>query len=209
MKKKSISQSLICSFCGKNNDEVIKLIAGNSANICDECIELCHGLLQNEVKAEDHSEEVIDTYIESEINVRLISLISNSNSDGWIRDYGVELSWTYPDGTNVISSAIEHDDVGSWLETYDELSEKIVSDIDGVDFSDSDIEEILDRHGNLLEFNFVLYFKGDVITYHYIQCGEGNEVARTITIPTSAINNNIDDWISNAIEKEWCVTLSE
>jgi hypothetical protein len=165
--------------------------------------------LQKVVQAEDHSEEVMDTNIESEINIRLIILISSSNLDGWIRDYGVELSWTYPDGTNVTASAIAHDDVGSWLETYDELSEKIVSDIDGVDFSDADIEEILDRHGNLLEFNFTLYFKDDVITYHYIQYGDGNEAARTIVIPTSAINNNIDDWISSAIEKEWCVTLSE
>lgn len=32
---------LVCSFCGKNQHQVSKLIAGSSAFICDECVELC------------------------------------------------------------------------------------------------------------------------------------------------------------------------
>ncbi len=36
---------LHCSFCGKNSEEVKKLIAGPDVYICDECVDLCHGIL--------------------------------------------------------------------------------------------------------------------------------------------------------------------
>lgn len=139
----------------------------------------------------------------------LIILISNSNTAGWIRDYGVELNWIFKDGTKIVSSAVEHEDAGSWLETYDELSEKIVNNIDGTDFFEPEIEEILNKYGNFIEFNYTLYFKGDEISYHCIQYGDGFEVARTIVIPLSAIDNNLAYWIGNAIDENWCVTLSE
>ena len=45
-----------CSFCGKQQDEVGKLIAGVSGYICGDCIELCHTLLQEE-KQEDTQEQ--------------------------------------------------------------------------------------------------------------------------------------------------------
>ncbi len=139
----------------------------------------------------------------------LIILISNSNSAGWIRDYGVELNWIFKDGTKIVSLAVEHQDVGSWLETYHELSQKIVNNVDGIDFSEPEIEEILNKFGNFIEFKYTLYFQGDVIVYHYIQYGDGFEVARTIVIPLSAIDNNLACWIDKAIDENWCVTLSE
>ena len=43
---------LTCSFCGKNQDDVRKLIAGPTVYICDECIELC-----NDIIAEEWEEE--------------------------------------------------------------------------------------------------------------------------------------------------------
>jgi ATP-dependent Clp protease ATP-binding subunit ClpX len=43
----SSNKNLICSFCGKTHDEVIRMIAGPSVFICDECVDLC-----NEVIAE-------------------------------------------------------------------------------------------------------------------------------------------------------------
>lgn len=39
---------LFCSFCGKTQNEVKKLVAGPSAYICDECIELCRSIIQEE-----------------------------------------------------------------------------------------------------------------------------------------------------------------
>ncbi len=42
-------QLLYCSFCGKSQHEVRKLIAGPSVFICDECIELCNDIVQEEL----------------------------------------------------------------------------------------------------------------------------------------------------------------
>ncbi len=50
--RKGNFSSLYCSFCGKSQDEVRKLIAGPTVYICDECIELC-----NEIIAEEYEKE--------------------------------------------------------------------------------------------------------------------------------------------------------
>ena len=47
--------NLFCSFCGKSQDEVKKLIAGPSVYICDECIELCNDIIAEEYEKEDTS----------------------------------------------------------------------------------------------------------------------------------------------------------
>ena len=43
---------LFCSFCGKTQNEVRKLVAGPTAYICDECIELCQSIIQEEHKVQ-------------------------------------------------------------------------------------------------------------------------------------------------------------
>src|SRR6266542_3369850 len=49
MAEKSIGDKLLyCSFCGKSQHEVRKLIAGPSVFICDECIELCNDIIREE-----------------------------------------------------------------------------------------------------------------------------------------------------------------
>ncbi|NBX14305.1 MAG: ATP-dependent Clp protease ATP-binding subunit ClpX [Betaproteobacteria bacterium] len=53
-KKGSISEkNLYCSFCGKSQHEVKKLIAGPSVFICDECIDLCNDIIRDELPASD------------------------------------------------------------------------------------------------------------------------------------------------------------
>jgi ATP-dependent Clp protease ATP-binding subunit ClpX len=52
-RKDDSGEDLLCSFCGKSQDEVKKLIAGPSVYICDECIQLC-----NEIIAEDYGHEL-------------------------------------------------------------------------------------------------------------------------------------------------------
>src|SRR5699024_6872485 len=42
--------NLTCSFCGKNQDQVQKLIAGSGVYICNECIELCYEIIEEELK---------------------------------------------------------------------------------------------------------------------------------------------------------------
>ena len=39
-----------CSFCGKNTDEVFKMIAGNDVFICDECVDLCSDIIDEEIE---------------------------------------------------------------------------------------------------------------------------------------------------------------
>ncbi len=43
---------LKCSFCGKTQDQVRKLVAGPGVYICDECIELCNEIIEEEIGEE-------------------------------------------------------------------------------------------------------------------------------------------------------------
>ena len=66
--------TLYCSFCGKSQHEVRKLIAGPTVFICDECVELCMDIIREEhkisfVKSKDgvptprEIREVLDDYV--------------------------------------------------------------------------------------------------------------------------------------------------
>ena len=48
---------LYCSFCGKNQNEVRKLIAGPSVYICNECIDLCNDIIKEEISETTESDE--------------------------------------------------------------------------------------------------------------------------------------------------------
>ena len=48
---------LYCSFCGKNQNEVRKLIAGPSVYICNECIDLCNDIIKEEISEASQDEE--------------------------------------------------------------------------------------------------------------------------------------------------------
>jgi ATP-dependent Clp protease ATP-binding subunit ClpX len=48
MAKQDRHEALRCSFCGKSRDEVVKLIAGPTVYICNECIELCNDIIAEE-----------------------------------------------------------------------------------------------------------------------------------------------------------------
>ena len=50
-KASSGEKTLYCSFCGKSQHEVKKLIAGPSVFVCDECIELCNEIIRDELPA--------------------------------------------------------------------------------------------------------------------------------------------------------------
>ncbi|MCG8590272.1 MAG: ATP-dependent Clp protease ATP-binding subunit ClpX [Proteobacteria bacterium] len=56
MKKREDNANLSCSFCGKSQREVRKLIAGPTVYICDECIELC-----NDIIAEEYGQDEADS----------------------------------------------------------------------------------------------------------------------------------------------------
>ena len=59
MSKNEDKRQLKCSFCGKNQEQVKRLIAGPNVYICDECVELCDEIIQEEI------EEVVEEDVAS------------------------------------------------------------------------------------------------------------------------------------------------
>lgn len=56
MSKFNEDENLKCSFCGKDQDQVKKLVAGSGVYICNECIELCSEIVAEELKTVEHEE---------------------------------------------------------------------------------------------------------------------------------------------------------
>ncbi len=68
-KKDNDTDNLFCSFCGKNQKEVKKLIAGPAVYICDECIQLCSEIIEEE---KDQEAEILEqSYLPREIKEML------------------------------------------------------------------------------------------------------------------------------------------
>ena len=57
MTKFDDSRQLTCSFCGKPQDQVRRLVAGPGVYICDECIALCEDIIREEFAADERAEE--------------------------------------------------------------------------------------------------------------------------------------------------------
>lgn len=50
---------LVCSFCGKSEDMVRKLVAGPGVCICDECIDICNSIIEGELNDQENKEDVL------------------------------------------------------------------------------------------------------------------------------------------------------
>ena len=66
----SENNNLTCSFCGKNQEDVKKLIAGPSVYICDECVDLCIDIIDEEVKSDDGESPLSDFTSSSMISIQ-------------------------------------------------------------------------------------------------------------------------------------------
>ena len=84
-KKDNENDNLFCSFCGKNQKEVKKLIAGPAVYICDECIHLCSEIIEEESERnEEISEKILvpkeikkmldDYVVEQELAKKVLSV---------------------------------------------------------------------------------------------------------------------------------------
>src|SRR5438874_10957989 len=83
--------NLVCSFCGKSQDEVRKLIAGPTVYICDECIDLCNDIIAEEVDQEEtlsstsavpkpsEIKKVLDQYVIGQERVKKILAVAVHN----------------------------------------------------------------------------------------------------------------------------------
>ena len=78
MSKKEDKDSLFCSFCGKSQKEVKKLIAGPTVFVCDECVELCMDIIKEDTK-NSKSKLKTNTPKPSEINKFLDDFVIGQN----------------------------------------------------------------------------------------------------------------------------------
>ncbi len=74
MAKFEDKKQLKCSFCGKTQEQVRRLIAGPGVYICDECIELCHEIIDEEFE-EEVDVELDDITKTDEIKEFLINML--------------------------------------------------------------------------------------------------------------------------------------
>ncbi|WP_028605103.1 ATP-dependent Clp protease ATP-binding subunit ClpX [Ottowia thiooxydans] len=74
-KGSSSEKTLYCSFCGKSQHEVKKLIAGPSVFICDECIDLCNDIIRDELPATTEPESRSDLPTPGDIKHNLDSYV--------------------------------------------------------------------------------------------------------------------------------------
>jgi len=77
-KKGDMNDNLFCSFCGKNQKEVQKLIAGPAVYICDECIQLCSEIIEEE--KEKDTEDMEQTLVPREIKEMLDDYVIEQDS---------------------------------------------------------------------------------------------------------------------------------
>ncbi|NYE21844.1 ATP-dependent Clp protease ATP-binding subunit ClpX [Pigmentiphaga litoralis] len=99
-KKGSNEKLLYCSFCGKSQHEVRKLIAGPSVFICDECIDLCNDIIRDEVAADVKTgakselptpaeiKEILDQYVIGQTRAKRILSVAVYNHYKRIRQSG-------------------------------------------------------------------------------------------------------------------------
>jgi ATP-dependent Clp protease ATP-binding subunit ClpX len=88
-RKKDDHDNLFCSFCGKNQNEVKKLIAGPAVYICDECIQLCGEIIEEENEKDARGSEihlipreikdVLDDYVIEQDNAKKILSVAVYN----------------------------------------------------------------------------------------------------------------------------------
>lgn len=61
MARNDIPKSVKCSFCGKTQENVKRIVAGPGVYICDECIELCNSIIENEIYEEENEKYTLNS----------------------------------------------------------------------------------------------------------------------------------------------------
>lgn len=90
-KGKDEDKLLYCSFCGKSQNEVRKLIAGPSVYVCDECVELCNDIIRDELMEDEKTvgngalpkpkeiKQELDSYVIGQENAKKILAVAVYN----------------------------------------------------------------------------------------------------------------------------------
>ncbi|MBL8619418.1 MAG: AAA family ATPase, partial [Deltaproteobacteria bacterium] len=104
-RKGQSSRDLRCSFCGKSQREVRKLIAGPSVYICNECVELCNEIITEEYEREDYFASRVLVPKPKEIRAHLDSYVIGQDRAKKILSVAVHNHYKRIDGRNT------HDEV--------------------------------------------------------------------------------------------------
>src|SRR2546427_7728186 len=80
-KGSSSEKNLYCTFCGKSQHEVKKLIAGPSVFICDECIDLCNEIIRDEQPSTEAKDGRGDLPTPAEIKANLDNYVIGQDLD--------------------------------------------------------------------------------------------------------------------------------
>ena len=99
--------NLVCSFCGKSQDEVRKLIAGPTVYICDECIDLCNDIIQEECDQEDSFSSVSTVPKPAEIKRVLDQYVIGQERAKKILAVAVHNHYKRVDSQMVVTSDVE------------------------------------------------------------------------------------------------------
>lgn len=98
--------TLYCSFCGKSQHEVRKLIAGPTVFICDECVELCMDIIREESKASlvktqdgvptpNEILEVLDDYVIGQSHAKRVLSVAVHNHYKRLNHAGKMATWNW------------------------------------------------------------------------------------------------------------------
>ena len=120
---------------------------------------------------------------------------------GWFDGDG-QSTFVMPDGTTVLATQSEYEDVGEWIETYDEMTVKHITEYNGIEFSDEEVDEYLQESGGLFHFKFEIEMLGGHAIYEFVQFGEG-EIAAESSEVIGIDGGEIFSWTQNAIAEAW------
>ena len=113
------SKLLYCSFCGKSQHEVRKLIAGPSVFICDECVDLCNDIIREEVQENSSDEKkdhlpvpheikaILDEYVIGQNRAKKVLAVAVYNHYKRLRHTLTEAGYVGEDVENIIQKLLQ------------------------------------------------------------------------------------------------------